>query len=164
MNRDWNYLTVIIEKMRKDDISSAAVFPKLRMILKADIKVLEQIKISKKDDSDISDLIDSLICAKNKILDHFPSKVDFKTYAKTNSNEFRIVKYRKEMKENERRLISALKNIEQEQLNFVKNAISEDGMPKDMKHSLKDILKIYESINDQLNRSHKTNQLNSIVV
>jgi hypothetical protein len=150
--------------MNRSNITSATVFPKLRLILQEDIRVLEQLKSKRKKDSDMYELTDSLITAKSKILEKFPSKGQGFGNSVTTASKLYIVGHGSKRDKGDSSMISALSSIEKDQMEFVKNAVVEEGMPDEMVSDLKEILDIYESITDQLNRARKTNQINTVIV
>jgi hypothetical protein len=163
--RQLNIRIVTIDKsMNRAEISSATVFPKLRLVLEEDIEFLKQMQKNREKNSAIYKLAGSLISAKRKILDKFPENQEGIGGAATTATILHMTGQGHKESKGDFALLSALNAVEKEQMEFVKHATVSEGMPKDLLKKLKEILTIYETITDQLNRSSKTGQINSVVV
>lgn len=150
--------------MNRADITSATVFPKLRLILEEDIKFLKELMKVKKVDSDIYELLDSLVYAKQKILDKFPANEKGIGKSATTATNLQMVGHKSDEDKKDLSIVSALASVENEQMDFVKHATVNEGMPPELLVKLEEILGIYQTISDQLNRSYKTRQINRVVV
>lgn len=150
--------------MKKSNISSAVVFPKLRNILTQDIEVLKSINRNREERSDEYSLLDSLIDAKQKILSLFPNDPDGISSGAAPPQRLHIVGYENKPSENITNLVSMLHEIEKQQMQFVQDNVSDEGMPSELSDKLRKILDIYQTITEQLGRAQKTNQYNAIVL
>ncbi len=150
--------------MKKNSISSAAVFPKLRNILNQDIDVLTSIRNNRETDTDEYGLLDSLIDAKYKIIDILPGDGGGVAETAQPPQRLHIVGYEDKSSDSISNLVSMLYDIEKDQMKFVQDNVADEGMPDDLAKKLRGILDIYQVITDQLDRSQKTNQYNAIVL
>ena len=152
--------------MRIENITSASIFPRLSLILKEDIQILNRAIEGKKDDQGITDLLDSLQYAKTKILSLIslddigefggspsaPKKHHLAGYSSSDLDNI----------DNQVELIDLLLNVETSELEMVKSADVGKGMPDDLHQKLHQILEFYQSITDQLGRTKSTQQLGII--
>ena len=150
--------------MKKSNISSAVVFPKLRNILNQDINALNSFKNSRGERSDEYEMLDSLIDAKRKILDILPGDEDGTAQVATPPQRLHMVGYEEKTSGEISNIVAMLYEIEKDQMAFVQDNVADEGMPRELESKLKGILDIYQVITEQLGRSHKTNQYNAIVL
>ena len=146
--------------------TSATVIPKLKGILMHDIEILQGMLRNRSEESGVFQLIDSLIYAKQSILNLFPPS-DGASEIPTPNQKTRIEGYRiknsTEIKDGFL-LTGILLKIETSQLDFVKEASIGEGIPNDIKDIVKKVLEIYLKIVEQLERSKNTQQLGIIVI
>ena len=150
--------------MNRPEITSASVFPKLSLILNEDIEVLDRMMGNMNNGSDLYKLLDSLKYAKGKILEKIISDHKRIGNSPTPAQKIPLVGHDSSTKLEGSSVVSAFAKVELTQMEFVRNAVVEEGLPEQLLEKLKEILSIYENITEQLERSSKTRQLNSIVI
>lgn len=148
-------------------ITTATVIPKLKGLLIADINMLDNMLLNKDSNSELSKFITSLKNAKLHIFSMLPND-------EHNDNEIPTTNQKSHMEsvaalnaanyDNQVKIAKLLLKIEESQMNFVKHSVSANGLPKEIKTLMLKILDKYLAITEQLNRSTKTNTLQTIIL
>lgn len=153
--------------MKRPRIVSATAMIKLRNVLLEDISFLSNMTGK---NSKLDDLIDSLVSAKKEILDLIPENDDGIGGAVTppQKNILRSYDEQKVKQINEKdlnlRFVSMIEKVERDQMEFVRDALSDEGLPHEVQSILARALDIYINITDQLSRSKMTSQVETIVL
>lgn len=152
--------------MRIENISSTSIFPRLALILEEDIQLLMKDKMDKQGNKEIFDLLDSLEYAKKKIMLMIPIK-DYENYNGASSvpKKQHFTGYTSASlseADNQVKLLDLLLKVERVQLEMVRSANVEKGIPNDLQEKLKEISSAYQNIVEQLGRSKSSQQLGTI--
>lgn len=146
--------------------TSSAIY-KLESILIEDINTLQQMLSNKPASVDIVNLIESLIDAKKHIISLIPKEnITMKMSPNTpqgNQPTTHSKTHKSVIKDN-MLLPKIFLEIENDQSKFVQDAMILKGIPDGIKQVFEKIMKVYNSIINQLERSSKTHQVNAIII
>lgn len=153
--------------MKRPKIVSAMAMIKLRNVILEDISFLNNM-IGK--NQKLDDLIESLIAAKKEILELIPQNDDGIGEA-TSPPQRKILRSYDDDKVrsiNETdfnlKFVSMIEKVESDQMEFVRDALGDKGLPHQVQTMLARALEIYIKITDQLKRSKLTNRVDTIVL
>lgn len=151
--------------MNNRNITTSAILPKLKGVLNEDISTLKVLLSKNTFESDMYDLVDSIIFAKEKLLDQIP-KVDGMDQIPTTNQLLGIKSYSSidtSDTENQNGMLSKFLELETDQLSAIKNCVGE-GIPDELQEVMNKVSSMYIEIVDQLERTNKTHQIGTIVL
>lgn len=149
------------------NITSASIFPRLRIMLQDDLDTLSQMLSVRTTESKVFDLINSLREVKVKLIEMLPGESDYYeggVTTHTSSHTSGYVGANVTEVKDQYKLVSILLAMETDQMKLVTNALASEGMPEDLETKLKDIVSMYSSVVDQLGRAKYTQQINPIAL
>ncbi len=147
------------------NISTGSIIPSIRLMLNADMKTLNKMVSGRNPDSKMAIFINSLLKAKEQIINTLPGDVDGTTGSAHPPQQNTNLRYSALDQEDEieqSKLLRIIKNIESNQATYVRNSYSQAGLPQEVESILTKVIKMYGSIEDQLNRSKMTNDISPI--
>gem|GEM_PF-4492458 len=141
---------------------SATALSSIRVTLENDISELSTVKST---EQETKDFIQSLVEAKQKVLSLIPENDEGLggVPGKTNAQQLGLY-LNFDTISNQRELMETIQAKETNQMEYVRESLSADGMTTGIKNILANILNIYMDITDQINRSVKTNNVSSLVI
>lgn len=147
------------------NITSASIFPRLRVMLQDDIDTLGMMISVRTNESKMYDLITSLQEVKRKLIDILPGESDYYeggATTHTSSHTSGYVGANVTEVKDQYKMVSILLAMETDQMKLVRNALASEGLPDDLENKLKGIANIYSSIVEQLGTAKNTQQINPI--
>ena len=138
----------------------------LSIVLENDKNNLRTLARKLEQESDLADLINSIVSTKETILQLIPgaNKEATTSPAPPISNQtYYHPEYHNSSKDGFL-VLSEILEVERGQMELVKTINKSGELPQNFHDPLKDILKIYAKVTEQLTRAKKTNQINSIVI
>lgn len=117
------------------NITSASIFPRLRVMLNDDIKTLEMMISVRTNESKVYELITSLQEVKRKLIEMLPGESDYydggaTTHANSHTSGY-VGANLTEVKD-QYKMVSILLAMETDQMKLVQNALASEGMPDDL--------------------------------